>query len=46
MIKRLNSETIIPSADTIHNNIVTNFDKEIKYIKEEFKVYIVNYFYY
>ncbi len=39
MLKRLNPEIIIPSADTIHNDIIKNFDDEKKYIKKELQVY-------
>jgi hypothetical protein len=39
MIKRLNSEVNIPSADTIHNDITKFFQSETEYIKKELKVY-------
>ena len=39
MLKRLNSEIIIPSADTIHNDIMKIFKNEKEYIKKELQVY-------
>jgi hypothetical protein len=49
MIKRLNPEAIISSADTIHNDIIKNFNDEKEFIKKELKVYYILYincFYY
>ena len=39
MIKWLNSEVNIPSADTIHNDVTKFFQIETEYIKKELKVY-------
>jgi hypothetical protein len=42
MIKRLNSEvTMVPSADTIHDNAVKLFKAEKENIKKELQVYII-----
>jgi hypothetical protein len=49
MIKRLNSEAIIPSPDTIHNDIINIFDDEKEFLKKELQVYYklyINCFYY
>lgn len=42
MIKRLNSEvTVVPSADTIHNDTVKMYKTEKEIIKKELQVYII-----
>ncbi|CAB4399617.1 unnamed protein product [Rhizophagus irregularis] len=35
MITRLNPEAIIPSSDTIHNNIIKNFEDEKEFLKKK-----------
>ena len=39
MIIRLNSEAILPSSDTIHNDIIKIFDDEKVFLKKELQVY-------
>jgi len=39
MIMRLNSDAMVPSADTIHNDIIKIFKEEKEYIKKELQVY-------
>jgi hypothetical protein len=44
MIKRIYSEINIPSADTVHNDIIKMFKNEKEHFKKELQVYY--YFYY
>jgi hypothetical protein len=41
MLKRLNPEITIPSADTIHNDVIKNFESEKEYFKNELQVYYI-----
>jgi hypothetical protein len=43
MIKRLNFEANIPSADTIHNDIIKSFKDEKEFIKKKLQVYYIFY---
>jgi hypothetical protein len=43
MITRLNSEAIIPSSDTIHNDIIKSFKDEKEFIKKKLQVYYIFY---
>jgi hypothetical protein len=43
MITRLNSEAIIPSSDTIHNDIIKIFEDEKEFLKKELQVYYILY---
>jgi hypothetical protein len=38
MINRLNSDASIPTADTIHNDIIKIFNSEKEYIRKELQV--------
>jgi hypothetical protein len=43
MIKRLNFEANIPSADIIHNDIIKSFKDEKEFIKKKLQVYYIFY---
>ena len=43
MITWLNSEAIIPSSDTIHNDIIKIFEDEKEFLKKELQVYYILY---
>jgi hypothetical protein len=43
MIKHLNFEANIPSADTIHNDIIKSFKDEKEFIKKKLQVYYIFY---